>query len=68
MSAVTFKKVGHQWRVYADGQSLGFAWANGSRIRERSWNYRTAQGIEGRASSRQSAAEAMVRRAAKAGA
>lgn len=66
MGTITFKKVGRiEWRVYVDGQSVGLTWGNGSRMRERSWDYKATDGERGRTGSRRAAAELLARRAAK---
>lgn len=46
---------------------LGYARQNGSRLRERSWTWRTPAGLEGKTGSRRWAAEALARTTAEAG-
>lgn len=62
---------GLRWAVHVPSNDdtsdthIGYATANGSRIKERSWDWKAADGTEGKTSTRQNAAEALARHAAR---
>lgn len=65
----TFKKYegALRWSVHRDSGDesplIGHTHPNGSRLKSRSWDWKATEGATGKASTRQSAAEAMARHA-----